>query len=182
MSTRTEHTHQVTQIEVVLEASYTNFTHAFESLLGRMPVEALSGLPSLSAQAARAVGLICRAARFHAVSEARPRRHRHGVGWPALQGDHVRLRQRAHRGRDDETRGSGRSLRPAALVRRGDRRGSCARHVRLALVPHGRLWIRGRERRRAWTRRKGDANPRRILESRRSRTPRMNSDDTQRLG
>src|SRR5258705_260754 len=52
MSTRTEHTHQVTQIEVVLEASYTNFTHAFESLLGRMPVEALSGLPSLSAQGA----------------------------------------------------------------------------------------------------------------------------------
>ena len=53
MSTRTEHTHQVTQIEVVMEASYANFTHAFESLLGRMPVEALSGLPSLSAQAAR---------------------------------------------------------------------------------------------------------------------------------
>jgi hypothetical protein len=53
MSTRTEHTHQVTQIEVVLEASYTNFTHAFESLLGRMPVEALSGLPALSARAAR---------------------------------------------------------------------------------------------------------------------------------
>ena len=52
MPTRTEHTHQVTQIEVVMEASYTNFTRAFESLLGRMPVEALSGLPSLSAQAA----------------------------------------------------------------------------------------------------------------------------------
>jgi hypothetical protein len=32
MPTRTEHTHQVTQIELVLEASYTNFTHAFESL------------------------------------------------------------------------------------------------------------------------------------------------------
>ena len=53
MSTRTEHTHQVTRIEVVMEASYTNFTHAFESLLGRMPVEALSGLPAHSAQAAR---------------------------------------------------------------------------------------------------------------------------------
>ncbi len=53
MSTRTEHVHLVTQIEVVMEASYMNFTHAFESLLGRMPVEALSGLPSLSAQAAR---------------------------------------------------------------------------------------------------------------------------------
>ena len=53
MSTRTEHTHQVTQIEVVMDASYTNFTQGFESLLGRMPVEALSGLPALSAQAAR---------------------------------------------------------------------------------------------------------------------------------
>ena len=53
MSTRTEHVHQVTQIEVVMEASYMNFTHAFESLVGRMPVEALSGLPSLSAQGAR---------------------------------------------------------------------------------------------------------------------------------
>jgi len=53
MSTRTESTHQVTQIEVVMEASYTNFIHAFESLLGRMPVEAVRGLPYPSGQAAR---------------------------------------------------------------------------------------------------------------------------------
>ena len=53
MATRTERTHPVTQIEVVMETSYANFTHAFESLLGRMPVDALSGLSPLSAQAAR---------------------------------------------------------------------------------------------------------------------------------
>ena len=41
MSTCTERTHEITQIEVVMEASYTNFTHAFESLLGRMPVDTL---------------------------------------------------------------------------------------------------------------------------------------------
>jgi hypothetical protein len=52
MSIRTERTHQITQIEVVMEASYTNFTHAFESLLGRTrrcPQRA----SALSAQAAR---------------------------------------------------------------------------------------------------------------------------------
>jgi Cyclic nucleotide-binding domain len=49
----TESTQRVTQIEVIVEASYANFTRAFESLLGRMPVDALSGLHSLSAQAAR---------------------------------------------------------------------------------------------------------------------------------
>ncbi len=43
----------ITQIEVIMDASYGNFTRAFESLLGRMPVDALSGLHSLSAQAAR---------------------------------------------------------------------------------------------------------------------------------
>jgi len=53
MSTRTERTHQVTQIEAVMETSYAEFTHTFESLLGRMPVEALSALHSLSAEAAR---------------------------------------------------------------------------------------------------------------------------------
>jgi uncharacterized protein (DUF302 family) len=53
MSTRTERTHQVTQIEAVMETSYPKFTHAFESLLRRMPVEALSALHSLSAEAAR---------------------------------------------------------------------------------------------------------------------------------
>src|ERR1700741_488210 len=36
-----------------MEASYAHFTRAFESLLGRMPVEALSGLPALPPQAAR---------------------------------------------------------------------------------------------------------------------------------
>jgi len=51
--TQTESARRVTQIEVIMEASYVDFTRAFESLLGRMPVEALSGLHSLSAQAAR---------------------------------------------------------------------------------------------------------------------------------
>ena len=36
-----------------MDASYANFTRAFESLLGRMPIDALSGLHSLSAPAAR---------------------------------------------------------------------------------------------------------------------------------
>jgi uncharacterized protein (DUF302 family) len=51
--TQTESTQRVTQIAVVMDASYANFRRAFESLLGRMPVDALSGLPSLSPQAAR---------------------------------------------------------------------------------------------------------------------------------
>jgi pimeloyl-ACP methyl ester carboxylesterase len=51
--TRTEHTHQVTTVEVTVEISHANFTRAFESLLGRMPVEVFSALPSLSPQAAR---------------------------------------------------------------------------------------------------------------------------------
>ena len=38
MPTRTERTHQVTQIEMILETSHADFTRAFESLLGRMPV------------------------------------------------------------------------------------------------------------------------------------------------
>jgi uncharacterized protein (DUF302 family) len=50
---QTESTQHITQIEVIMDASYANFTRAFESLLGRMPVEALSELHSLSAQAAR---------------------------------------------------------------------------------------------------------------------------------
>ena len=50
---QTESTQQITQIEVIMDASYANFTHTFESLLGRMPVDALSGLHSHSAQAAR---------------------------------------------------------------------------------------------------------------------------------
>jgi len=53
MPTHTERTHQVTQIEIILEISHADFTSAFESLLGRMPVEALDELPSLSSQAAR---------------------------------------------------------------------------------------------------------------------------------
>ncbi len=54
MPTRTERTHQVTQIEVILETSHADFTRAFESLLGRMPVGALDDLPLLSREAARA--------------------------------------------------------------------------------------------------------------------------------
>ncbi len=53
MPIQTESTQHITQIEVIMDASYANFTRAFESLLGRMPVEALSELHSLSAQAAR---------------------------------------------------------------------------------------------------------------------------------
>jgi len=51
--TQTESTQRITQIEVIMEASYVNFTRAFESLLGRMPVDALNGLHPLSAKAAR---------------------------------------------------------------------------------------------------------------------------------
>ena len=53
MPIQTERTQRITQIELIMDASHANFTHAFESLLGRMPVDALSGLHSLSAQAAR---------------------------------------------------------------------------------------------------------------------------------
>jgi uncharacterized protein (DUF302 family) len=53
MPTHTARTHPVTQIEVIVEISHAGFTSAFESLLGRMPVEALGDLPSLSPQAAR---------------------------------------------------------------------------------------------------------------------------------
>jgi hypothetical protein len=49
----TECTHQVTQIERILETSHADFTRAFESLLGRMPAEALGDLPALSPQAMR---------------------------------------------------------------------------------------------------------------------------------
>ena len=53
MPIQTERTQGITQIEVIMDASHANFTRAFESLLGRMPADALSGLHSLSAQAAR---------------------------------------------------------------------------------------------------------------------------------
>jgi hypothetical protein len=53
MLSRTERTHQVTQIELTLQTSHEAFTRAFESLLGRMQVD-LADLSSLSAQAARA--------------------------------------------------------------------------------------------------------------------------------
>lgn len=53
MPTRTQSTYPVTQIERILETSHTNFTRAFESLLGRMRMEALGDLPSLSPEAAR---------------------------------------------------------------------------------------------------------------------------------
>jgi hypothetical protein len=51
MTTRAERTYTVSQIERIDEASYADFTTAFESLLGRMP--AAIDLASLSAQAAR---------------------------------------------------------------------------------------------------------------------------------
>src|SRR5580704_16937258 len=53
MSTHTERKFEVTQIEVALEVSHTAFARAFESLLGRIPVEVFSELPSLSPEAAR---------------------------------------------------------------------------------------------------------------------------------
>ena len=53
MSTRTDRTHQITQIEMILGTSHADFIRAFESLLGRMPVEVFSELPSLSPQSAR---------------------------------------------------------------------------------------------------------------------------------
>ncbi len=48
MLSRTERTHQVTQIELTLQTSHADFTRAFESLLGRMRMEALVDLPFLS--------------------------------------------------------------------------------------------------------------------------------------
>jgi hypothetical protein len=48
MSTHTERKFQVTQIEMSLETSHADFTRAFESVLGRMRVESLGDLPSLS--------------------------------------------------------------------------------------------------------------------------------------
>jgi len=53
MQTHDTRTHQVTQIEMVLEISHAEFARAFESLLGRMRAEALSDLPSLSPEWAR---------------------------------------------------------------------------------------------------------------------------------
>ena len=53
MPTRTECTHEVSQIELGLETSHADFARAFESLLERMPVEAFDELPSLSPEAAR---------------------------------------------------------------------------------------------------------------------------------
>jgi hypothetical protein len=53
MPARTEHSHSVTQVEVILATSHAAFTRAFESLLGRMPVEVFGELPSLSPRAAR---------------------------------------------------------------------------------------------------------------------------------
>lgn len=53
MLSRTERTHQVTQIELTLQASHQEFTSTFESLLGRMQVN-LADLPLLSPVEARA--------------------------------------------------------------------------------------------------------------------------------
>jgi uncharacterized protein (DUF302 family) len=54
LPTRTKSTHQVTQIEVILETSHADFARGFESLIARMPVEVFDELPSLSPEAARA--------------------------------------------------------------------------------------------------------------------------------
>jgi uncharacterized protein (DUF302 family) len=54
MPTRTERTHPVTQIEIIVETSLRDFTRAFESLLGRTPVEVFEELSSLSPKAGRA--------------------------------------------------------------------------------------------------------------------------------
>src|SRR4051812_43221463 len=54
MPTRTERTYQVTQIEIIVETSIKDFTRAFESLLGRAPVEVFEEVSSLSAKAGRA--------------------------------------------------------------------------------------------------------------------------------
>src|SRR3954471_1368725 len=53
LPTRTESTHQVTQIEMIVETSHADFARAFESLLKRMPIEAFDELASLSPDAAR---------------------------------------------------------------------------------------------------------------------------------
>ena len=53
MPTRTERTHQVTQIEMIFETSHADFAVRFECLLKRMPVEAFDQLPSLSPDAVR---------------------------------------------------------------------------------------------------------------------------------
>ena len=46
-------TYEATQIEVTLDISHADFTRTFEGLLGRVNLEALSTLPTLSAEAAR---------------------------------------------------------------------------------------------------------------------------------
>lgn len=53
MVSRTERTHRITQIELTLELSHAEFSHAFESLLGRMPLGGLDDLPLLSPEEAR---------------------------------------------------------------------------------------------------------------------------------
>jgi uncharacterized protein (DUF302 family) len=53
LSTATR-TYEVTQIESVMEASYADFTAAFESLLGRMDAQALGDLRALPSDVARA--------------------------------------------------------------------------------------------------------------------------------
>ena len=53
MGTYSECARHVTQVEVIVETAHAEFNSAFESLLGRMRVEALGEIPSLSPQAAR---------------------------------------------------------------------------------------------------------------------------------
>ena len=53
-----EHTitraHEVSQVEFTVGVSYGDFTRAFESLLGRIDTQALTDLPQMSAEQARA--------------------------------------------------------------------------------------------------------------------------------
>jgi uncharacterized protein (DUF302 family) len=50
---RTDTTRSITQVEMTLAISHANFARAFESLLGRMPVEAFGDLPAMTPEAAR---------------------------------------------------------------------------------------------------------------------------------
>jgi hypothetical protein len=51
---RTARTYVTTQIEAIIEASYTDFTAAFETLLGRMDTRTLGDPPTMSPEAMRA--------------------------------------------------------------------------------------------------------------------------------
>ena len=121
---------QVTQIEMSLEISHADFNRAFESVLGRMQVEALGELASLSSQAARVklasfVGpfdftLFQKIDRGAIVTVLASR---------DLEATTYVFGNALNRGRYDQARGSRRALHSAAAVRRGGRQRSGARHV-----------------------------------------------------